>query len=105
MAYALLVGLEKEISICYLICIDEKLRRMTWKRWTRQQPTTIRPRSKAFVEAISNATVALMRAGFIAATIAQAGDQGGLSNLQIFETHLPLALEGGGEPLVTGHCS
>ena len=60
------------------------------------------------MEAISVAATALMRASVIAATIAQAGatgNQEGLSNLQRFEAHLPPALEGGGDPVVTSHCS
>ena len=51
---------------------------------------------QAFVEAISAATAALMRAGVIATTIAQAGvigNQGGLSNLQRSEEHFPPALD------------
>ena len=51
---------------------------------------------QAFVEAISAAIAALMRVGVITSTIAQAGairNQEGISNLQIFEAHLPLALE------------
>ena len=49
-----------------------------------------------------------MREGVITTTIAQAGatgNQEGLSNLQRFEAHLPLTLKGGGDPVVTGHCS
>ena len=53
-----------------------------------------------------------MQAGVFAATIAQAGairNQGGggggwSSNLQRFEAHDPLALKGGGDPMVAGHC-
>ena len=61
-----------------------------------------------FMEAISVATAALMLAGVIAATIAQAstiGDQGGLSNLHIFEAHFHPALKEGENPMVAGHCS
>ena len=48
-----------------------------------------------------------MRAGVVAATIAQAGaigNQGGLSNLQRFEAHDPPARKGGGDPMVADHC-
>ena len=48
-----------------------------------------------------------MQIGVVAATIAQAGaigNQGGLSNLQRFEAHNPLALKGGGDPMVSSHC-
>ena len=48
-----------------------------------------------------------MQAGVVTATIAQAGtigNQGGSSNLQRFEVHDPLALKGGGDPMVAGHC-
>ena len=75
--------------------------------WDNNQPLPALDQ-QAFVEAISAATAALMRAGVIAATIAQAGATGNqvrLSNLQRFEAHLPPALEGGGDPVVTGHCS
>ena len=60
------------------------------------------------MEAISAATTGLMQVGVIATTIAQAGvigNQGGLSNLQRSEAHFPPALEGRGDPEVTGHCS
>ena len=63
---------------------------------------------QAFVEAISAATTALMRASVIAATITQAGvieNQGGLNNFQRLEGHFPPALEGRGDPEVTGHYS
>ena len=63
---------------------------------------------QAFMEAISAATAAFMRAGVIAATIAQAGaieNQGGSSNLQRFEAHFPPGLEGRGDPMVACHCS
>ena len=48
-----------------------------------------------------------MQAGVVATAIAQAGaigNQGGSSNLQRFEAHDPLALKGGGDPMVAGHC-
>ena len=49
-----------------------------------------------------------MQAGVVvAATIAQAGsigNQGGSSNLQRFKAHDPLALNGGGDSMVAGHC-
>ena len=63
---------------------------------------------QAFMEAIGAVTVALMRASVIAATIAQVGaigNQGGLSNIQRSEASFPSALEGRGDPVVTGHCS
>ena len=75
--------------------------------WDNNQPPPTLDQ-QAFVKAISAAIVALMWAGVIAATITQAGaigNQEGLSNLQRFEAHLPPALEGGGDPMVTGHCS
>ena len=52
-----------------------------------------------------------MKAGVVSATIAQAGiignrggGGGGSGNLQRFEAHNPLALKGGGDPMVVGHC-
>ena len=63
---------------------------------------------QVFMEAIRVATAALIGAGVIAATIAQVGaigNQGGLSNLQRFEAHFLSAFEGGGDLVVTGHCS
>ena len=48
-----------------------------------------------------------MQAGVVAATIAQVGairNRGGSSNLQRFEAYHPLALKGGGDPMVAGHC-
>ena len=75
--------------------------------WDNNQPPPALDQ-QAFVEAISAATAALMRAGVIATTIAQAsatGNQEGLSNLQRFKARLPSALEGGGDPVVKGHCS
>ena len=75
--------------------------------WDNNQPPPALDQ-QAFVEAISDATIALMRASVIVSTITQAGAtkiKEGLSNLQIFEAHLPPALKGGGDPMVTGHCS
>ena len=43
----------------------------------------------------------------VATTIAQAGaigNQRGSNNFQSFEAHNPLALKGGGDPMVAGHC-
>ena len=46
----------------------------------------------------------------VVATIAQAsaignlGGGGGVNNLQRFEAYDPLALKGGGDPMVAGHC-
>ena len=61
------------------------------------------------MDAISDAIATLMRAGVIAATIAQAGatrnQEGGLSNIQRFKVRLSPALKGGGDPVVTSHCS
>ena len=48
-----------------------------------------------------------MQASVVAATIAQAGaigNQGGSRNLQRFEAYDPSALNGGGDPMVMGHC-
>ena len=64
------------------------------------------------MEAISDAIATLMRAGVIAATIAQdgatrnqeegagggGGGGGGLSNIQRFKVRLSLDLKGGGDP-------
>ena len=62
--------------------------------WDNNQPPTTLDQ-QAFVEAISAATTAIMWAGVISTTIEQDGateNQEGLSNLQRFEAHLPLAL-------------
>ena len=73
--------------------------------WGNNQPP-LSLDQQAFVEVISAETAALMQAGVIATNIAQAsGNQGGLSNLQRFEAHFPPTLEGGGDLVVTGHCS
>ena len=48
-----------------------------------------------------------MQAGVVAATIAQAGEignQGGSCNLKRFKAHDSPALQGGGGPMVGGHC-
>ena len=75
--------------------------------WDNNQPPSTLDQ-QAFMESISAVTISLMRAGVIVATIAQAcatGNQEGLSNLQIFEAHLPPTLEGGGDLEVTCHYS
>ena len=59
MAYALLVGLEKGISIFYLTCVDGKSRKRTWGsgRGNNQPPPAFD--QLAFVEAMGSATTAI----------------------------------------------
>ena len=52
---------------------------------------------QAFVTAMGAAAAAIAQASAI-------GNQGGSSNLQRFEAHDPLALKGGGDPMVAGYC-